>query len=99
MPRTRREFLRDIGVSAAALPFVTNLPSLAFDNQAKRKQRVVFIFSPNGIVPKDFWPDEQGEKFTLKRILEPLEPFKDKLGWRWCGCAGVQPEGEEFLRC
>ena len=23
-----------------------------------------------------FWPDEQGEEFTLKRILEPLEPFK-----------------------
>src|SRR3954449_10176930 len=76
MPRTRREFLRDIGVSAAALPFVTNLPSLALANQGKRKQRIVFVFSPNGIVPKDFWPDEEGTKFKLKEILSPLEPFQ-----------------------
>ena len=55
--RTRREFVRDLGLSAAALPFVLNLPGLAFANQTKRKQRIVFVFSPNGIVPKDFWPD------------------------------------------
>jgi hypothetical protein len=76
MPRSRREFIRDIGVSAAALPFVTNLPSLGFANQGKRKQRIVFVFSPNGIVPKDFWPDEEGAKFKLKEILKPLEPFQ-----------------------
>jgi hypothetical protein len=79
LPRTRREFIRDLGISAAALPFVLNLPSLAFANQSKRKQRIVFIFSPNGIVPKSFWPDEEGAKFTLKEILTPLEPFKDKM--------------------
>ena len=32
--RTRREFLRDLGLGAAALPFVLNLPSLGFANQA-----------------------------------------------------------------
>ncbi|MCI0700125.1 MAG: DUF1552 domain-containing protein [Planctomycetia bacterium] len=79
LPRTRREFIRDLGISAAAMPFVLNLPSLAFANQTKRKQRIVFIFSPNGIVPKSFWPDEQGAKFTLKEILKPLEPFKNKM--------------------
>jgi hypothetical protein len=76
MARSRREFLRDIGVSAAALPFVLNLPSLGFANQQKRKQRIVFIFSPNGIVPKYFWPDEEGTDFKLKEILAPLEPFQ-----------------------
>ncbi len=74
--RSRREFVRDLGLSAAALPFVLNLPGLGFANQTKRKQRIVFVFSPNGIVPKDFWPSENGANFKLKRILEPLEPFK-----------------------
>lgn len=74
--RTRREFVRDLGISAAAVPFLLNLPGLAFANQAKRKQRIVFVFSPNGIVPKDFWPDQEGQDFKLKAILEPLEPFK-----------------------
>jgi hypothetical protein len=77
--RSRREFIRDAGISAAAMPFVLNLPGLGFANQAKRKQRIVFVFSPNGIVPKDFWPDEEGANFKLKRILEPLEPFKKKM--------------------
>ena len=76
--RTRREFVRDLGISAAAVPFLLNLPGLAFANQTKRKQRIVFVFSPNGIVPKDFWPDEEGAKFKLKEILSPLEPFKNK---------------------
>ena len=30
---SRREFLRDLGICAAALPFVLNLPSLGFANQ------------------------------------------------------------------
>ncbi len=77
--RSRREFVRDLGLGAAALPFVTNLPGLGFANQGKRKQRLVVMFSPNGVVPGAFWPSEEGEKFTLKESLTPLEPFKDKL--------------------
>jgi hypothetical protein len=76
MPRTRREFVRDLGLSAAAMPFVLNLPSLAFANQTKRKQRIVFIFSPNGVIPSAFWPDKEGELTELKESLKPLEPFK-----------------------
>ena len=57
----RREFLRDLGIGAAALPFVLNLPSLGFANQQKRKQRLVVMFSPNGVVPSTFWPDEEGD--------------------------------------
>src|SRR5688500_3796364 len=78
----RREFLRNLGVSTAVLPFVGGLPSLASVSPsaaAARKQRQVIMFSPNGIVPTNFWPDEQGEEFTLKPILQPLEPFKKQL--------------------
>jgi len=76
---TRRQFLRDVGVSAAVLPFVAGLPSLGFANTATRKHRLILMFSPNGTVPSVFWPDEQGEEFTLKRIMEPLAPFKKQL--------------------
>jgi Protein of unknown function (DUF1552) len=78
LPRTRREFVRDLGVSAAAIPFVLNLPSLGFANQQKRKQRIVFIFSPNGTIPPAFWPDAEGELTSFKEILTPLEPFREK---------------------
>ena len=72
----RREFIRNLGLSAAVLPFVAGLPSVASTSATGRKQRLVIMFSPNGTVPAHFWPDEQGEEFTLKRILAPLEPFK-----------------------
>lgn len=72
---SRREFLRNVGMSAAALPFVCNLPSLGFASSTGRKQRLVVMFSPNGVVPKNFWPDEAGELATLKESLSPLEPF------------------------
>src|SRR5438132_11693804 len=78
MQRSRREFLRTLGLGSASLPFILNLPSLAFANQARRKQRMVIMFSPNGVVPSTFWPDEEGEKFTLKESLKPLEPFQDR---------------------
>ena len=74
----RREFLRNLGISAGAAGLMMGLPSLQGATPA-RKQRLVIIFSPNGIVPSQFWPDEQGEEFTLKRILEPLEPFKKQM--------------------
>ncbi|MGZ8940315.1 MAG: DUF1552 domain-containing protein [Limisphaerales bacterium] len=75
----RRQFLRNLGLSTAVLPFIGGLPSLASVSSAKRKQRLVIMFSPNGIVPANFWPDETGEEFTLKSILQPLEPFKEQL--------------------
>jgi hypothetical protein len=78
MTASRREFVRTLGLGAAALPFLGNLPGLGFANQSKRKQRLVFVFSPNGIVQKNFWPDKDGKDYETKPILKPLDPFKDK---------------------
>jgi len=55
------------------------LPSLGLAKTAARKHRLILMFSPNGTLPSAFWPDEQGEDFTLKRIMEPLAPFKKQL--------------------
>lgn len=80
MLRTRRQFLRDLGVSAAALPFLSGLPSLQGASAAapKRRQRLIIMFSPNGTLPTNFWPDQQGTEFELKPILQPLAPFKNR---------------------
>ena len=95
---SRREFLRDLGLSAAALPFVLNLPSLGFANQTARKQRLVVIFSPNGVVPTTFWPDEEGADFTLKESLSPLEPFKNRLLTLHGVCDQVRGDGDSHMR-
>ena len=77
---TRRHFLRQLGLSAAALPFLPALPSLAQPAPgATKMQRIIFVFTPNGTIPPDFWPDETGPDFKLKRILAPLEPFKNRM--------------------
>lgn len=97
-PLNRREFLRDLGLSAAALPFVLNLPSLGFANQTARKQRLVIMFSPNGVIPNAFWPEEEGESFTLKESLSPLQPFKDKLLTLHGVCDKVRGDGDSHMR-
>lgn len=76
---SRRRFIRDLGVSAAAANFLFALPSLGWAASGQKKQRIVFLFSPNGVIPKHFWPDAEGEHTDLKRILAPLEPFKNQL--------------------
>jgi Protein of unknown function (DUF1552) len=95
---SRREFLRDFGLSAAALPFILNLPSLGFANQTARKQRLVIIFSPNGVVQKNFWPDEEGSEFTLKESLTPLEQFKDRMLTLHGVCDKVRGDGDSHMR-
>ncbi len=96
--RTRRQFVRDLGLGAAALPFLGNLPSLGFANQGRRKQRLIVMFSPNGVVPSNFWPDEEGAKFTLKESTSPLEPFKNKTLLLKGVCDRVRGDGDNHMR-
>ena len=78
-PLDRRQFVRNLGVSAATLPFLVGLPSLGLAKTAPRRQRLVIMFSPNGTIPKNFWPDATGTDFGLKKIMEPLAPFRDRM--------------------
>ncbi len=96
--RTRREFIRDLGIGSAALPFILNLPGLGFANQQRRKQRLVILFSPNGIVPSAFWPDAAGKLTALKASLQPLEPFKDRTLILHGVCDKVRGDGDAHMR-
>ncbi len=75
----RRQFLRDLGISAGALPFLTGLPSLTGAHAPQKRQRLVIMFSPNGTLPNEFWPDQEGADFSFKSILKPLEPFRKQM--------------------
>jgi hypothetical protein len=90
--------IRDLGISAATLPFLCNLPSLGFANQQRRKQRLVVMFSPNGVFPANFWPDEEGKLSTFKEILKPLEPFKERTLTLNGVCDRVRGDGDAHMR-
>ncbi len=94
----RRDFIRDLGLSAAALPFILNLPSLGFANQSRRKQRMIVMFSPNGVVPSTFWPDQEGESFTLKESLTPLADFQGRTMVLNGVCDKVRGDGDNHMR-
>ena len=87
-----------MGIGAAALPFLGNLPSLGFANQEARKQRLIVVFSPNGIVPKTFWPDEAGDLTGFKEILQPLDPFRDRTLVLNGVCDKVRGDGDNHMR-
>ena len=81
-PRNRREVLRCLGISAAALPFVSGLRRLAAaEGDGPRRQRLVIMFSPNGTLPDEFWPDAFGDDapLALKPMLSALEPFREQI--------------------
>lgn len=75
---SRRDFLQKTGISFAAANLLAGLPSLGWASQAAPKKRLVFIFSPNGVIPDHFWPKTLGSDYDMQRILKPLEPFKQQ---------------------
>jgi hypothetical protein len=96
--KTRRAFVRDLGLGAAALPFLFNLPSLGFTNPAVRRKRLVVMFSPNGVIPKAFWPEQEGESFEFGESVKPLEPFRDKTLFLHGVCDKVRGDGDNHMR-
>ena len=75
----RRQFVKQLGLTAAALPFLMGLPSLGLAAPARPRQRLVVMFSPNGTIPSAFWPDAAGADFQLKEIMTPLTAFQDRM--------------------
>jgi hypothetical protein len=95
---SRRAFLRNLGIGATALPFALNLPSLGLANVVPRRKRLIIMFSPDGVIPGNFWPDEEGNSFTLKESLKPLEPLKDRTLILHGVCDKVGGDGDNHMR-
>ncbi|MCC7338556.1 MAG: DUF1552 domain-containing protein [Pirellulaceae bacterium] len=99
---SRREFLAKAGISAAAANFMLGLPSLARGSERSatggRKQRLVFVFSPNGVIPNHFWPEKLGSEFELKRILEPLADLKSYVLPLHGVCNRIKGDGDGHMR-
>lgn len=71
----RRTFLRRLGASAALAPFVP--VDVAAGAAAPR--RLILYFSGNGLFYPEYVPDGADRSFTLRRILEPLAPYRDRM--------------------
>src|SRR5437899_2742892 len=94
----RRQFIHRLGLSAASLPFLMGLPSLRLAAPARPRQRLIFMFSPNGTIPPAFWPDEEGKDFKLKEILTPLQAFQDRMLILNGVCNKVRGDGDNHMR-
>ena len=73
----RRTFLKGVG-AAVALPWLDAMVP-AFAAQAKAPVRLVFAYTPNGMMMEAWTPKGLGKDFEFTRILKPLEPFRDDL--------------------
>lgn len=77
----RRAVLRGIGATFA-LPFLDAMVPAATAlaaTAAAGKPRLGFFYLPHGAVMEHWTPDTVGSDFELKRILQPLAPFKNQL--------------------
>ena len=102
----RRTFLRGAGATLA-LPFLDSMvPALtALQRSAARpRSRFGVVYVPNGIVMEQWTPATAGAGFDFTRILEPIEPYRDRvlvLSGLCHGCAckggGHIPQGPAFL--
>jgi hypothetical protein len=78
LPLPRRTFLRGVLGTAVALPFLdAMIPSLKA--QMKSPLRFGAIYSPTGMLPAQWKPDEVGQDFVFKPIMKPLEPLRSHL--------------------
>jgi hypothetical protein len=75
----RRTFLKGVG-AAVALPWLdAMMPAYAAQRSAKPPVRLVFVYTPNGMMMEDWKPTGVGKDFEFTRILKPLEPFREDL--------------------
>lgn len=83
-PLARRALLRGAG-AALALPVLESMaPPLRSEPSTPR--RLVCLFAPNGMLPRDWRPGTAGRDFALPPTLEPLAPVRDRvlvLGNHW----------------
>ncbi len=85
---SRRGFLKSLGISTAAAPFVPLLN--ASGQELARPKRLLLIFTPDGTAdsdssagPIDWKPQGSETAFTLHPIHQPLAPLQQKIVIPW----------------
>ena len=74
---SRRTLLRGIG-AAVALPLLDSMAPALSAAPAPVK-RVAFLYTPNGIIMKDWTPAAEGAAFEFTPTLKPVERFRDQI--------------------
>lgn len=78
---SRRTALKALGV-ALPLPFLDAMvPALTALEQSAAKPRLRFqaVYTPNGVIPGQWFPTSTGADFEFSPSLMPLEPFRKEL--------------------
>lgn len=78
---SRRTALKALGV-ALPLPFLDAMvPALTALEQSAAKPRLRFsaVYTPNGVIPAQWFPTTTGPDFAFSPSLQPLEPFRQQL--------------------
>ena len=77
----RRTVLRGIG-AAVALPFLDSMvPAFAAirNSAANPVRRFGVVYVPNGMAMRHFTPKDEGNNFTISRLLKRIDAFKDQM--------------------
>lgn len=85
-PLSRRAFLRGVGVTMA-LPWLESMPvwgderttTAAGGSQAP--VRTACLFAGNGFHSKEWWAKGEGKAMQVGKVLEPLEPVREKMNF------------------
>ena len=78
---SRRTALKALGV-ALPMPFLDAMvPALTALEQSAAKPRLRFqaVYTPNGVIPGQWFPTATGADFEFSPSLMPLEPFRKEL--------------------
>jgi len=79
---SRRTFLGGTFGATVALPLLDAMvPALTAQSRTAASSPFRFgaIYLPNGVFPDTWHPDEVGSNFQFKSVMQPLEPFRDRL--------------------
>jgi hypothetical protein len=75
----RRTVLRGIGGATLALPFLEIMRPRTAQAQTRAPKRFLVFFHHQGMVMRDWRPRGSETDFSLPYLLEPLEPFRDRM--------------------
>ena len=87
---SRRRFLKGLGLAVALPAMESLLPkglNAAFAGSTRplgasttgAPLRAAFLYVPNGVNQKAWWPTGEGSAFELGRTMQPLASLKDKI--------------------